>query len=314
MRSCWLVLAAVLATGCPPPEPAYGPHLLRPRTAPQPRRLGALDDRLIDFQFDGGQIEFELYRQGTRITQVARNRYAVPLMIRWTLLSLENVEPASPTEGVAFLPAARTPLGLGPTIVLAELALIDRARPYSRQLHFRARFGDPRARPDPYVYRLPYPTGLTFSVLQGFRGTFSHTGSNEFAVDFDCPVATTVLATRPGTVVVVNAAAQGSGTTAEYLDYRRTNFILIRHDDDTLGEYMHLSPSGIEVAPGQRVTRGHVLGLSGNTGFSSTPHLHFGVITAGLDGVSARTFPFQLAAAPGRVEAPVQGQRYSAWE
>ena len=50
--------------------------------------------------------------------------------------------------------------------------------------------------PNPYVYRLPYPTGLTFSVLQGFHGAFSHRGSNEFAIDFDCPVATRVLTAR----------------------------------------------------------------------------------------------------------------------
>jgi murein DD-endopeptidase MepM/ murein hydrolase activator NlpD len=77
---------------------------------------------------------------------------------------------------------------------------------------------------------------------------------------------------------------------------------------------MHLSPSGIEVAPGQRVERGQSLALSGNTGFSSTPHLHFQIMTAGGDGASARSFPFRLAAAPDRVEAPVQGRRYAAWE
>ena len=53
-----------------------------------------------------------------------------------------------------------------------------------------ARFGDPRARPRSYGYRLPYARGTTYSVLQGFHGAFSHRGSNEYAVDFDCPVAT----------------------------------------------------------------------------------------------------------------------------
>jgi murein DD-endopeptidase MepM/ murein hydrolase activator NlpD len=123
-----------------------------------------------------------------------------------------------------------------------------------------------------------------------------------------------VLAARPGMVVAANAAAQGAGTTPEFLDYRRTNFVLILHDDGTLGEYQHLSPSGIEVAPGHHVARGQPIALSGNTGFSSTPHLHFQVMTAGDDGVSARSFPFRLAVAPNRVEEPTQGRRYSAWE
>ncbi|MGN6104983.1 MAG: M23 family metallopeptidase, partial [Kofleriaceae bacterium] len=95
---------------------------------------------------------------------------------------------------------------------------------------------------------------------------------------------------------------------------KRTNFVLVLHDDGTLGEYMHLAPASVSVKPGQRVERGQRLALSGNTGFSSTPHLHFQVMTAGDDGVSARSFPFVLASAPGQIEPPVQGRRYAAWE
>ena len=82
----------------------------------------------------------------------------------------------------------------------------------------------------------------------------------------------------------------------------------------TVGEYMHLAASGIEVRPGQHVERGDELGLSGNTGFSSTPHLHFQVMTAGDDGISKQSFPFDLAVRPHRSSPPVQGQRYAAWE
>ena len=174
--------------------------------------------------------------------------------------------------------------------------------------------GRGRAEASSYAYALPYPVGSTFSVLQGFGGSFSHTGSNEYAVDFNCPVATPVVAARPGRVVAINASAQGSGTTSEYLDDRRANFVLVLHDDGTLGEYMHLSPSGVEVHPGQKVERGQRLALSGNTGFSSTPHLHFQVMTAGEDGRSARSFPFRIAVGPNRVEEPVQGRSYRAWE
>ncbi|HEY6174451.1 MAG TPA: M23 family metallopeptidase, partial [Kofleriaceae bacterium] len=190
---------------------------------------------------------------------------------------------------------------------------VDPQARYRRELYFQARFGDPQARPLPYLYALPYRRG-TFGVLQGFHGAFSHHGSNEFAVDFDCPVATPVVAARPGVVVAVNAGAQGAGISPEFLDDRRANFVLIRHGDGTLGEYMHLAPSGIEVRPGQTVRRGQELGLSGNTGFSSTPHLHFQVMTADDDGVAKHSFPFELAIAPHQASQPVQGQRYRAWE
>lgn len=312
MRALWVVLS-VLATGCPPAPTAQSGPLGGPR-APEPERLGTLDDRVVELRYEGGYVELELYREGTRITQVARNRYAVPVTLRWRLDGLDNVAPVSALDGVTVLPAAPRPMAAGDTIVLAELDHLDATRGYARHLDVRGRFGDPRAAPNPYVYRLPYPTGLTFSVLQGFHGAFSHRGSNEFAIDFDCPVATRVLTAREGTVVVAHAAAQGAGTTPDYLDYKRTNFVLVLHDDGTLGEYMHLAPSGIEVKPGQRVERGQPLGLSGNTGFSSTPHLHFQVMTAAEDGASSRSFPFVLAVAPGRVEEPVQGRRYAAWE
>ena len=191
-----------------------------------------------------------------------------------------------PTSGVAFLPAAPAPHGVGEAVVLGELRQLDLSRALS------ARAAVPRAvrrsaqRPAPYAYALPYPYGQTFSVLQGFHGAFSHKGSNEYAVDFDCPVATPRARGAPGDgVVASNASAQGSGTTADYLDYKRTNFVIVLHDDGTLGEYMHLAPSERrgQARPARRAAT--ELALSGNTGFSSTPHLHFQVMTAGDDGI-----------------------------
>jgi murein DD-endopeptidase MepM/ murein hydrolase activator NlpD len=303
-------------------QPAIGPGDMprggmEPAPAMQsgpPHLSGQLDDRVVEFRFDGGQIELELYRDGTRIEQIARNRYAVPVTLHWTMGAFDNVEPRSPTEGTVLLPAASAPLGAGEPVVIALLSQLDPAADYRRELYVQARFGDPRARPAPYVYALPYPHGLTFSVLQGFHGAFSHRGNNEYAVDFNCPVATPVVAARPGVVVAINASAQGSGTSPEFLEDRRTNFVIVRHADGTLGEYMHLAPSGVDVHPGQLVERGQELALSGNTGFSSTPHLHFQVMTAAGDGMAKRSFPFELAVAPRRVSAPVQGQRYAAWE
>lgn len=324
MRRAHLVLLWVALVGCPPPgpPPQYPPYQPPPDPGPpivveapaDSAALGRLDDRLVDFKFDGGQLEFELYSNHGRIVQTARNRYMVPVVISWSMTALDNVEATSTLTGVAYLPAAPGPNELGPQVVLTNLRRIDNNKRYRRELYFRARFGDPRARPDPYDYALPYPQGQTFAVLQGFHGEFSHRGSNEYAVDFDCPVATPVLATRPGVIVVANAAAQGSGTTAEYLDYKRTNFVIVLHDDGTLGEYMHLAPATVQVKPGQRVERLQELALSGNTGFSSTPHLHFQVMTAALDGVSARSFAFEMAVAPDRVEEPTLSRRYTAWE
>lgn len=279
-----------------------------------PGEFGTVDQATSDFVFDGGRIDFELRRRGDRVIQVARNRYAVPVVIAYALDELDNVRPASAPSGVIVLPAAPAPMGKAPARTIAELRIEDTSVPYRRNFTFHARFGDPAARPIPYVYRLPFGKGLAFTVLQGFHGAFSHRGSNEFAVDFNCPVATQVLAARDGLVVASNAGALGAGTTPDFLEYNRVNFVLVAHADGTLGEYMHLSPSGVLVQAGQRVARGQPLALSGNTGFSSTPHLHFQVMTAADDGVAAQPFPIRFAVGPRHAAEPVQGETYSSWE
>ncbi len=321
----WLFLAGlVLGCGCGPPPaesppPRYGAAVYAPppqlaAAAYDPTVAGVVVDRASDLVFDGGRIEIEIRRDHERVYEIARNYYAVPVVIAWTDADLSNLTGIGPLSGVVVLPTGGTPNQPGPPTVLTELQLIDLQQAFHRTMQMRARWGDPSARAEPYAYRLPFRAGQTFSVLQGFHGAFSHRGSNEYAIDFDCPVATSVLAARPGVVVAANASAQGSGTTQDFLDYRRTNFVLVLHDDGTLGEYMHLAPSGVRVSIGQRVERGDELALSGNTGFSSTPHLHFQVITAADDGVNARSFPFQFQVSQKRIETPVEGRSYPSWE
>jgi murein DD-endopeptidase MepM/ murein hydrolase activator NlpD len=321
MRMGFLAVALVLPA-CPPPPtsaPYYGPATYAPPDVTAPVMLdlsqsGVSVQHSYDFAFDGGRIEFELRRDDDRVIEVARNHYAVPLVIAWHLENLDNLAPLEPSSGIAVLPAAATPNGTGPAVVLTTMRIMDRMASYHREMQFHARFGDPDARPTPYTYRIPYRAPKRYAVLQGFHGGFSHHGSNEYAVDFDCPVATHVLAARPGVVVATNAAAQGAGTSPEFLEYKRVNWVLVLHDDGTLGEYMHLAPAGVEVQPGTPVSRGDELALSGNTGYSSTPHLHFQVMTAGEDGISAQSFPFKLAASAKKDEEPVQGRAYTSWE
>jgi murein DD-endopeptidase MepM/ murein hydrolase activator NlpD len=316
------LIAAAAMLGCEPPAPApvyetmprYAGPPAPPPLAPDPATWGDLIDARDDLVFDGGRLHFELRHHQGRVIQTVRNDYAVEVTLAWGVRDLDNLAPSAAQYGSLTLPASLAAGGPGPTQVLTHFTVLRRGVAFWRILDFRARFGDPAARPTPYAYALPFGVGQERRVIQGFGGIFSHRGSNHYAVDFDAPEGTPILAARDGVVVAANAHVNGRGASAEWLDYARMNFILVRHADGTLGEYLHLAPGGVRVRAGQRVARLDFIGLSGNTGYSTRPHLHFHVMTAAPDGAAAQSFPIEFEIAPGVHAAPVEGRAYRAYE
>ncbi|MFC9812091.1 M23 family metallopeptidase [Streptomyces virginiae] len=88
--------------------------------------------------------------------------------------------------------------------------------------------------------------------------------------DFAVPVGTPVKAAAAG--VVVKAGPNGGGDGPAY-----GNAIVIKHANNTYSQYAHLSK--IQVKVGQKVSVKQRIALSGNTGNSSGPHLHFEIRT-----------------------------------
>ena len=121
---------------------------------------------------------------------------------------------------------------------------------------------------------LPYPPGRSFVVGQGNCTDGSHSPSSlvRFAYDFLMPIGTFVVAARDGTVLLVEERfTDGTRRDGE------ENYVNVTHDDGTIAAYVHLTRGGALVEVGERVSRGQVIGLSGDTGSSSEPHLHFHV-------------------------------------
>ncbi|MFP3014688.1 MAG: murein DD-endopeptidase MepM [Arsenophonus sp.] len=112
---------------------------------------------------------------------------------------------------------------------------------------------------------LRYPTSKTFRISSNFslrriNPITGHTGPHQ-GVDFSMPVGTPILAVGDGEVIV----AKYSGVAG--------NFIAIRHGRQYTTRYMHLRKLLVKV--GQKVKISQRIALSGNTGRTTGPHLHY---------------------------------------
>ena len=138
-------------------------------------------------------------------------------------------------------------------------------------------------------FELPQDSELT-SPFGAFRQLSSERRTRHTGWDQNMPIGTPV-----------RALAAGEVRYAEPLEIRG-NYVLIDHGLGIYSGYAHFSE--LHVAVGQRVEAGQIIGLSGNTGRSSAPHLHWEVLARGewVDGLVF--LDMWLPTPKGRVDAP----------
>jgi len=164
--------------------------------------------------------------------------------------------------------------------------------------------------PDENVfYRLPFEAGRSYRVAQGYNGTRTHEGRDQYAVDFAMRKGTPVCAARAGVVVDLKESSKIGGSDEKFRD--KSNYVCILHSDGTVAEYHHLHTDGVLVEIGQRVEAGQRIAISGNTGYSTGPHLHFGVYSA-VSGRRRQSRPVTFIARQGLVREPIEGRIYTA--
>jgi murein DD-endopeptidase MepM/ murein hydrolase activator NlpD len=163
---------------------------------------------------------------------------------------------------------------------------------------------------DSAAYILPFAPGQSYPVSQGFHGKYSHTGGDCYSIDFKMPEGTPIHAARGGVVVGVKSDSNVGGPDKKF--EWDANFILIKHDDGTFGHYVHLKKDGARVKIGQTVRTGELIGLSGNTGHSTGPHLHFAVFKA-ANGKQRQTIPVKYRTTPAIAEVLTEGRVYRAF-
>lgn len=195
-----------------------------------------------------------------------------------------------PLASEPALPARATVPVRGSTLV-ARIASADPRRGGEFRLGLQVVPGDPSARPRDVEYGYPLQTSA-LRIGQGYGGAFSHNDAqNRYAVDLAAPIGTTVVAARDGVVMQVERDFDKASLDREKYG-GRANFVRILHDDGTMAVYAHLKSGGTLAREGQRVRRGQAIGLSGNTGFSGGPHLHF--VVQVNRGMKLESIPFKM--------------------
>ena len=102
-----------------------------------------------------------------------------------------------------------------------------------------------------------------------------HKGPYKHAIDFLIPEGIGVLAAADGIVNRVTVKSSEGGDNKKYKSEEYANYITINHANNEQSRYGHLQHNGSLVKPGEKVKAGQIIGISGNTGYSTEPHLHF---------------------------------------
>ena len=125
-----------------------------------------------------------------------------------------------------------------------------------------------------YIYSLPFANNKKVFLIQGYFSKMSHKG--EYALDFKVRKKTKVCAARDGIVIASRGDSNKGGLKPENLS--DGNYVSMQHADGSVAHYWHLKKDGALVNVGDTIKKGQLIGLSGNTGYSAFPHLHFEVI------------------------------------
>ena len=173
--------------------------------------------------------------------------------------------------------------------------------------HVSIQYGDvdKAKRESDYIYALPFAEGISFEMIQGYHGSFSH--HHEKALDFNMEEGNQVHAARGGTVIKVEE--RNNRSCADRSCNKFNNYITIYHDDGTFADYVHLKVNGALVNVGDKVEQGQHIGYSGKTGWTTGPHLHFIVYRQEIQKrISIAT---KFATSESSAEYLVEGKVYS---
>lgn len=253
-----------------------------------------------------GEIEVSYGFEGPAVVLTAHNRFYAPIELTLEIQAIRGIQYPHPDQEMRWVlpPQSDTQL--------LNLPLLETGTAPFLEYGYRYLAGDPSARHrPPGPYRAPFAIATNYPVTQAFPEVATHTTRDSYyAVDVAMPIGTDIFAARDGVVFDV-ASTNFSGGLDPARDAPNANVVRILHGDGTYAIYAHLNTNSIRVRPGDRVQRGEYIADSGNTGFSSGPHLHFAVVRNA--GMAIESVPVTFAGQNAESIVPASGMALTAY-
>ena len=252
----------------------------------------------------GVRVNYEL--AGEIVHFVATNEFFAPVELNLDFQTIRGLEYPDPDRPLRWVLEPRSK-----TTLVSLVMKPDAAQPIA-EYRYEFLVGDPNAQHRPtQPYRLPYAIASDFVISQAYPDVVTHnTPDSKYAVDFAMPVGTDIFAARSGIVFDMKAGNFEGGTNARR-HMSLANIVRILHDDGTYAIYAHLNWNSVRVRVGDRVERGEYIAESGNTGFSSGPHLHFVVVRN--TGMAMQSVPVTFAGPDQGPVTPSTGKVLTAY-
>lgn len=123
------------------------------------------------------------------------------------------------------------------------------------------------------TYSLPFNKK---DLVRAVSNPKAHNSHFKGAIDFILPEGSFILAAKAGIVIDIKDCYKEGGKNLKYV--KKVNYITLKHSKNEFSQYAHIKYKGMLVKLGEKVKEKQPIALSGNTGFSTAPHLHFHVL------------------------------------
>jgi hypothetical protein len=222
---------------------------------------GCSSGKLPTEKYQAHPIDYALYAAKDSLYITINNKSKCPVRI---LLSDRLLNSTLEQAGLALVNADER-----------KIFKISLSRNTSIKTGIEWRLGKPISKPNLRQFTLPFPKEKEYKIIQGYDGTYSHQiGLAKYALDFDMKIGDTICSSDEGFVVGLVNKYSKNGKSKKWRDY--ANSITIYNPETSVfTEYAHLKEKGTLVKIGDFVKVGQTIALAGNTGWSTTPHLHF---------------------------------------